>query len=210
VTRVKICGIREVAHAVAAAEAGADLLGFIFYRPARRYVEPSLARAIADAQPTGRVELVGVLLNQERERKADIAQHGGLDRIQLSGDEPVELNARLARPVVRTVHVDATTTAAEIESRVRGAALIHLDTKRAGSYGGTGQTFDWTVARAAAELGPVLLAGGLDPGNVAQAIGAAAAWGVDVSTGVELDGVKDPTRIAEFLRAVRALEAVAS
>jgi len=202
VTRVKICGVREPEHAVAAVEAGADLIGFIFYRPARRYVEPALARRLADAV-RGRAELVGVFVNEEPAAMVEVAELVGLDRVQLSGDEPAELNGLVGRPVARTVHVDAATTADEIAARAAGAALIHLDTKRTGQYGGTGQRFDWTIARAAGGLGPVLLAGGLDATNVASAIGAAAPWGVDVSSGVETDGVKDPAKIAAFVRAVR-------
>jgi phosphoribosylanthranilate isomerase len=203
VTRVKICGLRTVEHAVAAVEAGADMVGFIFYPAARRYVEPELARAIVRALPAGSVELFGVFANETPERMNEIAELVGLDRIQLSGDEPAELNGRLARPVARTVHVDAATTSAEIVERARGASLIHLDTKKSGQYGGTGATFDWEIARSAAELGPVLLAGGLDSINVAEAIAVAAPWGVDVSSGVETDGVKDPAKIQAFVRAAR-------
>jgi phosphoribosylanthranilate isomerase len=204
VTRVKICGIREPGHAAAAVDAGADMIGFIFYPPARRYVEPETARKIVDAlRARSAVEVVGVFVNEDPARMAEVAELVGLDRVQLSGDEPPGLNDGLGRPVVRTVHVDASTGNSEIAVRARGAALIHLDTKKGGQYGGTGLAFDWRIARSAAELGPVLLAGGLDPTNVAEAIGVAAPWGVDVSSGVETDGVKDPAKIDAFIRAVR-------
>jgi phosphoribosylanthranilate isomerase len=206
VTRVKICGLREVEHARAAVEAGADMLGFIFYKPVRRYLEPSLAREIARALPRGRAELVGVFVNEEPETMREVAELVGLDLIQLSGDEAVEVTAALAHPVVRTVQVDAETTLEQIGRRAAGARLIHLDARQAGQYGGTGRRIDPRVARAAAALGPVLLAGGLDAANVAGAIEQAAPWGVDVSTGVETDGRKDPERIRAFLAATRAAE----
>lgn len=195
-THVKICGLREVEHALAATEAGADLIGFIFHRPARRYVEPAVAKQIADAV-RGRVQLVGVFVDGEPMRMAEIADQVGLDLIQLACDAPA------SRPTVRTVHVDAQTSLQAIAEQVRGAQLIHLDTKRDGHHGGTGQTFDWTIARAASSVGPVLLAGGLHPGNVAEAISTAAPWGVDVSSGVETDGRKDPSKIEAFIRAVK-------
>jgi phosphoribosylanthranilate isomerase len=206
VTRVKICGLREAAHARAAVEAGADMLGFIFYRPVRRYLEPAAAREIARALPRGRAELVGVFVNEEPETMREVAALVGLDLIQLSGDEAVELTAALGRPVVRTVHVDAETTLEQIGRRAAGARLIHLDARQAGRYGGTGMRIDPRVAREAKALGPVLLAGGLDAANVAGAIELAAPWGVDVSSGVETDGRKDPARIRAFVAAARAAE----
>jgi phosphoribosylanthranilate isomerase len=207
VTRVKICGLRELEHAAAALDAGVDMLGFIFYPPSRRYVAPAAARDLLGALPRGSFEAVGVFANEAPERVDEIAELLGLDLIQLSGDEPSELNGRLSRPVVRTVHVDAATTAEEIGHRSVGARLIHLDTRRPGSYGGTGESFDWRVARAASEVGTVLLAGGLSSENVAEAIATARPWGVDVSSGVERDGVKDPARIRAFVAATRAVGA---
>ena len=202
-TRVKICGLREAAHARAAVEAGADMLGFIFYPAVRRYVEPTVVRDLLAELPRGAFEAVGVFVNESPARIEEIAAMVGLDLVQLSGDEPAELSARLGRPVVRTVHVDAATTAEQIAERAAGARLIHLDAKKAGQYGGTGASFDWRIARGASELGPVLLAGGLSPGNVAEAIQVGTPWGVDVSSGVERDGVKDPELIHAFVRAAR-------
>jgi len=206
VTRVKICGLRRVEHAGAAIEAGADMLGFIFYPAVPRYVEPSAVRDLLEALPRGAFETVGVFVNEAPARIDEIAELVGLDLVQLSGDESPELNGRLSRPVARTVHVDAATTAEQIASRAAGARLIHLDTRRSGRYGGTGASFDWRVAREAAALGPVLLAGGLSPENVADAIAAARPWGVDVSSGVEREGVKDPDRIRAFLAAARSVD----
>ena len=203
-TRVKICGLREVEHAVAAVEAGADMLGFIFYRPVRRYLEPAAARELARALPRGRVELVGVFVNEEPAAIGEVAELVGLDLIQLSGDEAVELTAALDRPVVRTVHVEGGTTLEQIGQRAAGARLIHLDAKQAGQYGGTGRRIDLGLARAAGALGPILLAGGLDPANVGEAIELAGPWGVDVSSGVESEGRKDPARIQAFVAAARA------
>jgi phosphoribosylanthranilate isomerase len=206
VTRVKICGLRRIEHAQAAVEAGADMLGFIFYPSVPRYVEPEAVRDLLGALPRASFEAVGVFVNETPSRIDEIAELVGLDLIQLAGDEPAELNRRLARPVARTVHVDAATTVEQIAARAAGARLIHLDTRKPGRYGGTGAAFDWRVARDAGELGPVLLAGGLSPENVAEAITAARPWGVDVSSGVERGGVKDPERIRAFLDAARSAD----
>jgi phosphoribosylanthranilate isomerase len=202
--RVKICGLREAAHARAAVEAGADMLGFIFYPAARRYVDPAVVRDVLAGLPRDAFEAVGVFVNESPARIDEIAAMVGLDLVQLSGDEPADLTGRLSRPVVRTVHVDGATTAEHISARVAGARLIHLDARKAGQYGGTGASFDWRIARGASELGSVLLAGGLGPDNVAEAIEVGAPWGVDVSSGVERDGVKDPALIHAFVRAARA------
>lgn len=202
-TRVKICGLRDVEAAGAAIESGADMLGFIFYPPARRYIEPALVASILDRLPRARVEAVGVFVNATGDEIAETARLCHLDLVQLSGDEPPEFIRTLAWPVARTVHVGPDTTIADARAIVDGARLIHLDAKRPGHYGGTGATFDWAFARAARSLGSVLLAGGLDPGNVASAIAAADPWGVDVSSGVETDGVKDLVKIEAFLKAVK-------
>jgi phosphoribosylanthranilate isomerase len=202
-TRVKICGLREVEHVHAAVEAGAEMIGFVFYKPVRRYVDPAVARELA-RDLRGRVELVGVFVNEEPAAMAEIADLVGLDLIQLSGDEPAELTPMVARPVVRTVHVDVATSLEEIGARGAGAHLIHLDAKKAGQYGGTGTRIDPRVARETAALGNVLLAGGLDATNVAEAIGLATPWGVDVSSGVETEARKDPAKIHAFIAAVRA------
>lgn len=203
-TRVKICGLRDVERAATVVEAGADLLGFIFYPPVRRYVDPSAARAIVRALPRGQVEYVGVFVNATPDHIDEVARLVGLDRVQLAGDESVEMTRRLGWPVIRTVHVDATTERDAVIVRGRGAALIHLDARRAGSYGGTGTTIDWHLADQIGRIAPVLLAGGLTPENVAEAIATADPWGVDVSSGVETDGEKDPRKIAAFVTAARA------
>lgn len=203
-TQVKICGLREAEHVRAAVDAGADMLGFIFYQPVPRYVEPAAVRDLVRDLPRGRVQLVGVFVNEQLARMAEIADLVGLDLIQLSGDEAPEVSTAVARPVARTIHVDATTSIAEVAARGVGARLLHLDARKAGQYGGTGTRIDPRIAREAAALGPVLLAGGLDPANVAGAIEAATPWGVDVSSGVETGGRKDADKIYAFVAAARA------
>jgi phosphoribosylanthranilate isomerase len=203
VTRVKICGLRSVEHAQVAVEAGADLIGFVFYPPVRRYVEPAAAAAIVRALPRDRVATVGIFVDESPVRMAEIADLVGLDYLQLGGAESSDLNRTLARPVIRTVHVGPATTPSEIGLRSDGARLIHLDTMRLGQYGGTGESFDWSVARAAGVYGAVLLAGGLRSENVAAAIAIGRPWGVDVSSGVESDGIKDAAKIEAFIAAAR-------
>jgi phosphoribosylanthranilate isomerase len=206
VTRVKICGLREIDHARAAVDAGAEMLGLNFYRPVRRYVAPAAARALVAALPRGGVELVGIFVNESVETILEVVDLVGLDMVQLSGDEPPELTVQLGLPVARTVHVDAATTLAEVAARAAGARLIHLDTRQPGQYGGTGLRFDPQFAREAAALGRVMMAGGLNVANIGGAIEAARPWGVDVSSGVETDGQKDPQKIAAFVAAVRAAD----
>jgi len=211
-TRVKICGIKDKEHALAAVEAGADFIGLVF-APSPRQVEPDdaleIARAVKDASDT--VEVVGVFVNMPPQQVNLIATIHSLDRIQLSGNEPWEYCRLMAKPIIKAVHIPPEKSAEEVlpyleEGEKMLTEIEHiylLDTQVAGRYGGTGKTFPWELARQAAQRYPVIIAGGLDPDNVAQAIEAAAPWGVDVSSGVETGGVKDTAKIKAFIEAVR-------
>ena len=211
-TRVKICGIKDKEHALAAVEAGADFIGLVF-APSPRRVEPDdaleIVRTVKDASDA--VEIVGVFVNMSPQQVNLIAATQGLDRVQLSGNEPWEYCRFMAKPIIRAVHIPPEGSAEDVLSRLEEgermlAGIEHiylLDTQMAGRYGGTGNTFPWEVARQAAQRYPVIVAGGLDPDNVAQAIEAAAPWGVDVSSGVETGGVKDTAKIKAFIEAVR-------
>ncbi|MBM4418616.1 MAG: phosphoribosylanthranilate isomerase [Chloroflexi bacterium] len=203
-TRVKICGIREVAHAAAAIEAGADYLGFNFYPRVRRYIDPGDAEAILRAVDRSRTQIVGIFVNEAPATVRSIADRLNLDLIQLSGDEGPACVAELGRPVARTVHVSASTTLEDIERGRGPAAYIHLDCRQNGQYGGTGVPIDWGFAGRVSAIGPVFLAGGLTPENVAEAIRVARPFAVDVASGVEVDGRKHPERIRAFVAAARA------
>lgn len=204
-TIVKICGLRRVEHALAAVEAGADLLGFIF-APSRRQVQPDEVAEIAEAvraatPPARRVGLVGVFVNELPERMSAIAHTCDLDVLQLSGDEEYPILERLpGRMVIKAVRLDDTP---QEHGWLFAAVSAHLlvDAHVPGSYGGAGVVADWERAALLARRRPIILAGGLTPGNVGAAIRRVQPWGVDVSSGVETDGVKDTAKIRAFVAA---------
>jgi phosphoribosylanthranilate isomerase len=202
-TRVKICGLRREEDALAAAEAGADILGFVF-APSRRRIDPDEARLII-----GRIKeritakIVGVFVDESPEDMNRIAHHCRLDYVQLSGDEPDDVLAELDVPAIQVIHVGETTPAETVRERVvaSSAALVMLDTAVAGWQGGTGRQIEWH--RLPPMERPVLLAGGLHAFNVTEALRTVNPWGVDVSSGVETDGQKDHGKIRAFMVAVQ-------
>jgi phosphoribosylanthranilate isomerase len=206
-TRVKICGVKTVEHATAALDAGADFLGFIFYRPSHRYVEPTAVAEIVAACRNRfggpeRWSAVGVFVDEPLDDLLATVAVSGLDLAQLCGAEAADYASAAGCPAVRVVHVDGegkphgSTVAAE-----HGAARILLDTKADGRYGGTGATYPWPAVRPFAS--EAFLAGGLTPQNVGEAIQTARPWAVDVSSGVERDRVKDSGLIRQFISEVR-------
>jgi len=230
--KVKICGITTPEHALAAARSGADMLGMVF-APSRRQVSVEQAKAIRAAlEPLGnRPVLVGVFVNETNARVMQTAREVGLDIVQLSGDETPQEAAACARyfPVIKALRFPAGTAiqhaletcreykmlATDISDRDELEREPHGPSKKlyflvdafcAGKYGGTGQLADWSLAAALSAREEILLAGGLNPQNVAGALAAAAPWGVDVSSGVESDGVKDAVLIESFIRAARSLQ----
>ncbi len=209
---VKVCGVKTLDDALAAAEAGADMLGFNFYPPSPRYVDRSTCAALIGALRDRGLLMttVGVFVNASVENIAAIMEECGLDLAQLSGDEPPELAAALgarAFKAVRPQTVDEARAALDRYSRRDSPPALLIDAYRRGAYGGTGQICDWTIARALAETAPILLAGGLRPDNVIDALRQAQPWGVDVASGVESEpGRKAPAKITAFVRAVRQFE----
>ena len=163
------------------------------------------AEAIDQSATSWRPLLVGVFAGMNPDEVNDIADAAGLDLVQLSGGEDDDFVRRVHRPVLRAVHVHSGMSAEDVEDRcVPGiSAGLLLDTGSAGALGGTGTTFDWSIAAQVGERKPFLLAGGLTPENVAEAIGQVRPWGVDVSTGVETGGVKDIEKIRAFIRAAK-------
>ena len=210
--RVKICGLRAAEHALVAADAGADLLGFVFVEGVRRQLQPDAARDVISAYraahgPAG-PKLVGLFRNQPADWVNLIIRDIGLDLAQLCGDEAPEYAADLVVPTVRQVFVrpdtDTVQLRREVDDTLEDHEMVVLDRFDPGAPGGTGKAFDWRVAEGIAGKRGVLLAGGLDPDNVAGAVRLLRPWGVDVSTGVETDGVKDPAKIRAFVEAARA------
>jgi phosphoribosylanthranilate isomerase len=201
---VKICGLTTVADGRAAAAAGADAVGFVFWPHSSRAVASERAREIAAALPPF-VARVGVFVDEQPETISRIAGEVGLDVVQLHGDEdPADLE-RLPRRVVKALRFgDAVREAIGVWSG-RGAGIL-LDAGSAERPGGTGRRLDWPGVAALRDAAPwLMLAGGLDPENVAEAIRIVGPDAVDVSSGVEsAPGVKDPARVAAFVRAARA------
>lgn len=161
--------------------------------------------AIEDALGRAGPLAVGVFADQTADEVNALAEETGIDLIQLSGGEDDAFARLMRRPALRTVHVRPRTAAADVlAAAVPGAgAGVHLDTDGGAARGGTGVPFDWSVAAEAGRALPVMLAGGLTPENVADAIAAARPWAVDVSSGVETDGAKDAGKVRAFVRAAK-------
>lgn len=215
-TRIKICGLKEKEHALAAVSAGADFIGLVF-APSPRQITVSRAYEIASAvkQSSRRVQVVGVFVDTPASAVNQVADSCGLDWVQLSGDETWAHCRQIKRPIIKAIRVgkgQLRQKASQILSN-GGRELSHhqhlflLDSEVKGKYGGTGSTFDWRLAQPLAEEFQIIIAGGLTPDNVAQAVKLVAPWGVDVSSGVETEGVKDVAKIKTFIDAVRRLDA---
>ena len=208
--KVKVCGITNAKDALAAVEAGADALGFIFYEKSPRYVVPAVAAAIiAELPPL--VTPVGVFVNEGVATVRSIMDSCGIAMAQLHGDEPASYCRELSRPAMKALRLkDRGSLLALAECKGRGGVRgFVLDTFSEVAYGGTGQIADWNLAAEVAKTTPILLAGGLTPENVMEAIRAVRPYGVDVSSGVEsVPGKKDHTKMRAFLEAVRVVSAL--
>jgi len=203
--RIKICGITNLEDARLAAELGAHALGFIFYPKSPRSVRPETAREIIDNLPP-LVMTVGVFVDEEAGVVRGIAETTGLDWVQLHGQESPEYCCSLGRRVIKGFRIKDQSSLTLLPSYQGVVQAILLDTYKAGTAGGTGETFDWGLARQAGELGPIILAGGLTTVNVAQAIHAARPAAVDVASGVEAaPGKKDPEKLKAFFLAMKGL-----
>jgi phosphoribosylanthranilate isomerase len=205
--KVKVCGITNAEDALAAVEAGADALGFIFYEKSPRYVVPAVAaNIIAELPPL--VTPVGVFVNEGLATVRSIMDTCGLAMAQLHGDENVSYCRELARPAMKALRLrDRGSLLALAEYQGRGGVRgFVLDTFSELSYGGTGQITDWGLAAEVAKSTPILLAGGLTPDNVTEAIRTVRPYGVDVSSGVEsAPGKKDHAKMRAFVDAVRVV-----
>ncbi len=205
-TRIKICGIREPAHALLAAEAGADAIGLVFYAESPRYVTASQAANVARTLPPY-VMAVGLFVNAPADAVQAVLAEVPLDLLQFQGDETPEFCARFAKPYVRAVRMEAGTDLIECRRRFSGAKALLVDAHVPGQRGGTGEVFDWGQIPSN-HPGPLILSGGLTAQNVGRAIREVRPWAVDVSSGVEASrGVKDPAKIVEFIRSVRSEDA---
>ena len=203
-TRVKICGLTELEDATLAADLGAWALGMIFYEPSPRACNIEAAEAIAAALRR-RVELCGVFVNATLERIAQTSDALGLTLVQLQGDEGPSFCAEVARRTgARVIKALSLRDAGSLQDLERFHTDFHLiDGYSAGVHGGTGKTFDWALLSDRRARVPLIVSGGLNPGNVAEAIAATTPFAVDVASGVEArPGRKDPERMRAFFAGV--------
>ncbi|HEX6185933.1 MAG TPA: phosphoribosylanthranilate isomerase [Pyrinomonadaceae bacterium] len=205
-TRVKVCGITNLEDALAALEAGAEMLGFNFYARSPRYVTPADARRVVERLPEG-VECVGVFVNESAPEEVErFAREACVGAVQLHGDETPEFCRALRElTTIKALRVGPGYTA-ESAARYPTDAVL-LDAYVAGEWGGTGHTFDWSLARRTREAVPRLfLAGGLRPDNVAEAVAAVRPYAVDVCSGVETSpGRKSLPLMRRFVEQVRSV-----
>ena len=200
--RIKICGMTNTEDAVAAAELGADAIGFVF-APSPRQISPEKAREIIMALPP-LVQTVGVFVDEDPEKVASIAAFCHLDLLQFHGKESADYCRRFGQRVIKAVRVQNQDHLEGCSEYSGVVAALLLDTYVSGRPGGTGLTFDWNLALEAKRYGPIILAGGLNPNNVASAISAVKPYAVDASSGLEKKpGVKDHEKMARFIQAVR-------
>jgi indole-3-glycerol phosphate synthase/phosphoribosylanthranilate isomerase/anthranilate synthase/indole-3-glycerol phosphate synthase/phosphoribosylanthranilate isomerase len=212
-TQVKICGLRSPEHINAAVEAGADMLGFIFYEPSHRYIQPQQVQEVlqaseqfaAPAKGRATPDIVGVFVNKDAEFINDVVEQAGLHFVQLHGTELPEFCSRIKRPVIKALHLGGEDDLQQVGIYKDVAWRLLLDTPTSG-WGGSGATHNWELARTLAQQTRVLLAGGLAPENVAEALRQVHPWGVDVSSGVETNKQKDVGKIRAFIRNVRDTE----
>ncbi|SDU01456.1 phosphoribosylanthranilate isomerase [Halopseudomonas salegens] len=200
--RIKICGITRVEDALAAAEAGADAIGLVFYAPSPRAVSAAQAAAIVQALPPF-VTTVGLFVNAAADEVKAVLAEVPLDLLQFHGDEPDAYCGQFQRPYMKALRVRPGDDLNQLAAQWPGAAGILLDSYKAGVPGGTGETFDWSSIPAHRDWA-LVLAGGLDANNVAASITASHPWAVDVSGGVEAaKGIKDSEKIQAFVHEVK-------
>lgn len=199
--RAKICGITRVEDALNAVAQGADAIGLVFYGPSPRNVSISKAMEIASQMPAF-VSVVGLFVNAEENFIHEVVSNVKLDLLQFHGDETPEECARYLRPFIKAIRVKSDTNLVQCANEFSAAKALLLDTYTEGVAGGTGHIFDWNlIPKQLAK--PVILAGGLNADNVAQAILQVSPYAVDVSGGVEISkGIKDAAKIAAFMQQV--------
>lgn len=200
-TRIKICGITRVEDAISAAEQGADAIGLVFYPLSPRYVSIIQAKAIADALPPF-VSVVALFVNPTSTEVKQVLTSVRIDLLQFHGDEDEETCAQYGLPYLKAIRVKSGTNLIQYAQDFTSTKALLLDTYSEAAFGGTGETFDWRVIPKNMPK-PIILAGGLNAGNVQQAIEQVEPYAVDVSGGVEQSkGIKDPVKIAKFVSAV--------
>ncbi len=212
---IKVCGLQEEEHMIAAAAAGVDYVGLVFARSRRQVTPVQATRLVRSLEGTrGRPLVVGVFVNESSHTVNSLVEQCGLDMVQLSGGENAEFCATVATPIIRSIPVYKRTTGYEVMRKVNDIrsfdsvkeVFFLLDTGTATGHGGSGRSFDWRVAEYVSRYTPALVGGGLNSANVGQLVRTVRPLGVDVSSGVELDGRKNATLIHAFVHAVRKVQ----
>jgi phosphoribosylanthranilate isomerase len=213
VIRVKICGLNNVKQALEATKYGADYIGLVFAPSSRQITQENavqISRALSSQK--SRPAIVGVFVNLPAKQVNLISELCRLDYVQLSGDETFTYCRDIKLPVIKTIRVSASAVAHEIIRVIQeGNRILSdrkitylLDTQNRRAYGGTGQVFNWQVAKEVSSLFPVIIAGGLTLNNVGLLIEEVKPWGVDVSSGVETEGKKDLIKIRNFIKIIKS------
>jgi phosphoribosylanthranilate isomerase len=204
-TRIKICGIAREQDAQAAAAGGADAIGLVFYEKSPRYVTVQQALRVASALPPF-VGVVGLFVNAGTDYVHAVLDEVPLDALQFHGEESPEFCTQFDRPWLKAVRVKPGVDLVQCAARYSGAQGLLLDAHVEGMHGGTGAAFDWNLAAHDLPL-PVVLSGGLNVDNVAEAIRQVRPYAVDVSSGVEASkGIKDAAKIAAFIKEVKDVD----
>ncbi|MBT2689327.1 phosphoribosylanthranilate isomerase [Bacillus sp. ISL-47] len=201
--KVKICGIRDIKTALSAIESGADALGFVFAQSKRR-IDPEEAGKIIHQLPEDLLK-VGVFVNETKETIEKIVEIAGINVIQLHGDETPEFSCGFSLPVIKALSVGSAEDLSKLDEYSNEYFL--LDSPKGKYRGGNGVSFDWSILNENLLLGKkIILAGGLNPENVAEGIKAASPYMVDVSSGVETEGKKDLGKIKRFIDEAKSME----
>ncbi len=200
--KVKICGIRDISTALFAIENGADALGFVFAE-SKRKINPEAAGEIIRELP-GEVLKVGVFVNETKATIEEIANVSGINVIQLHGDETPEFCSSFSLPVIKALSVGSPDDLSQLDEF--SCEYILLDSPKGKYRGGNGVSFDWSILNNPLQDKKMILAGGLNPENVGEGIKAANPYMVDVSSGVETEGKKDPEKIKRFIENAKCVE----
>jgi phosphoribosylanthranilate isomerase len=207
--KIKICGLKTIEDSMAVCRAGADMLGFNFYRLSPRYIELTVCREIINRikQEFPNAIHVGVFVNQSVDEIKEIVEITRIDAVQLSGNETIETLQHVGEIAFKALRVSTFDEVEEIIDLLPKRSLspaFLIDSYDEETYGGTGKTGNWALAAKVAKNHRILLAGGLNPENIEEAIRKVRPWGVDVASGVEREcGVKDPEKIIKFIQKAR-------
>ncbi|MDX1551680.1 MAG: phosphoribosylanthranilate isomerase [Marinobacter sp.] len=204
-TRVKICGVTRKQDVIAAARAGADAIGFVFYEPSPRYVTPATARELVSAVPPF-VSATGLFVNPEAEYVIEVLKQVPLDLLQFHGDETPAFCSSFGVRWIKAVRVRQSSDIENAFQDYRKASGLLVDAWDPAKYGGTGQAFNWSLIPQSRPM-PLILAGGLASDNVSRAVAEVRPWAVDVSGGVESSkGIKDDEKITDFINEVHRVD----